>query len=213
MPKKKHINKITNISPILNNKCDLETIIKNNCYVKNCKSNKNKDIHSLSSLIDIELSQSDCIKIGVGLENVLKDYIINQCPFLQDIKQPNKKGVKEKDHLFMDEDKKIIYYAEIKSNLNLDTEKSKATIDKCLHNKEELEKKYQSYEIKMFLISARHYKKDIIPNCINNKYTSIKDNLTGLNEYFSELSISKQFNEEQEYKAILNLLAKSMFKK
>ncbi len=113
----------------------------------------------------------------------------------------------------MDEINKIIYYAEIKSNLNLDTEKSKATINKCLHNKKELEEKYNNYNVKMYLISARHYTTNIIPQVISNKYTSIKDNIYGINEYFKDLSISKQFSEELEYKKILNLLAKEMFNK
>ena len=54
---------------------DLKIIIKNNYYVKNCISNKKKDKTSLSYLIDIELSQSDSIKLGIGLENIIKDII------------------------------------------------------------------------------------------------------------------------------------------
>ena len=46
----------------------------------------------------------------------------------KNIKEKNTKGKKETDHLFMDVNNKIIYYAEIKSNLNLDTEKSNETV-------------------------------------------------------------------------------------
>ena len=44
---------------------------------------------------------------------------------LKNIKSNTKKGDKETDHLFIDDLNKNIYYAELKSNLNLDTEKRK----------------------------------------------------------------------------------------
>lgn len=43
---------------------ELNNIITHNNYVINCKSNKKKDVDSLSSLINRNLSQSDCIKLG-----------------------------------------------------------------------------------------------------------------------------------------------------
>ena len=51
---------------------------------------------------------------------------------LKNIKEKSEKDKKETDHLYKDEDKKIIHYAELKSNLDLDTEKSKVTVNKCL---------------------------------------------------------------------------------
>lgn len=48
-----------------------EKNILDNKYVQKCVSNKKKDIHSLSYLITYILSQSNCIKIGISLENVL----------------------------------------------------------------------------------------------------------------------------------------------
>ena len=189
---------------------NLKRIIKHNSYVNNCKSNKIKDYNSLSYLITRELSQSDCIKLGTGIEKVLKD-IITEKNSLINIKPKNKKGDKEKDHLFIDNSKKIVYYAELKSNLNLDTEKCLSTINKCLQIRNELNVEYPDYNIKMFLVGLRYYNKEIIPNVINKKYTSITDNVIGVNEYFIELNTNIQFETEDHYKEILNYLANKMF--
>ena len=187
----------------------ISRIIRKNKYINNCSSNKKIDINSLSYLIDYELSQSDCIKIGI--ENILKDFILENTN-LKNIKTKNKKGIKEKDHLFMDINKKIIYYAEIKSNLNLDTEKSKQTYKKCLDIKKELQEEYKDYEIKMFLVGVRYYEKIIIPKTILKKYKEINNNLCGINEYLKFLSIKFKIFNEKDYKKILNYLVKKMFK-
>jgi len=189
-----------------------EKIILDNKYVQKCVSNKKKDIHSLSYLINYNLSQSDCIKIGIGLENVLRDLILCLAQELIDIKPKNKKGSKEKDHLFLNINNKNIYYAELKSNLNLDTEKTKSTYIKCLEIKKDLQKEYNNMNITMLLVSTRHYTTSIIPQSIISKYEPIKDNLIGINEYFKLLSVPIKFDNEKEYIYILNLLAKSMFK-
>jgi hypothetical protein len=189
----------------------LTEIITNNSYVKNCTSNKEKDINSLSYLICRELSQSDCIKLGTGIEKVLKDIIIDKNKQLENIKPKNSKGQKEKDHLFKDEKNKIIYYAELKSNLNLDTEKCKSTSDKCELILDELKTEFVDYEIKMFLIGIRYYDKKIIPKIIINKYKNIHNNVVGINDYLQELNAGIQFD-ENDYKEFLNILANSMFK-
>jgi len=191
---------------------ELKNIIKNNDYIKSCVSNKKKDYNSLSYLIQKNLSQSECIKLGIGLENVLRDIILKKNTNLKSIKPKNKKGKKEKDHLFINETTKTIYYAELKSNLNLDTEKSISTSNKCLQILEELKIEYQDYKIKMYLIGLRYYKKNCIPKLIEKKYLSICDNLLGVNEYLEELDIDLNFTKEEEnYKLFLNCLVDNMF--
>lgn len=185
-------------------------LIDDNKYIKKCKSNKKKDKHSLSYLINKSLSQSDCIKLGFGLEKIIKDIIIHFNKDLENIKPPNCKGEKEKDHLFIDNTNKIIYYAELKSNLNLDTEKCKSTSNKCLYITEELQKKYETFEIKMYLLCLRYYDITIIPRIIKNKYQCILKNLVGINNYFTELNIPIILTED-EYKKILNYIAHKMF--
>lgn len=60
----------------------------------------------------------------------------------------------------MDNTNKLIYYAELKSNLSLDTEKSKPTIDKCIFVKEELEQKYPEYTVHMMVLGLGYLYRD-----------------------------------------------------
>lgn len=186
--------------------------IDTNTYVMQCKTNKKKEVHSLSYLIDRELSQSDCIKMGYGIENVMKEYILsNNRANLVNIKPKNKKGQKEKDHLFMDDAAKIIYYAELKSNLNLDTEKCKSTSEKCLIVEKELKEEFPDYDVRMFLVSNRHYCRDIIPGIIMKKYSNVENNVVGMRDYFHAVEVEFPFEGEDEYKRWLNYLADKMF--
>lgn len=189
--------------------CELDTIITKNEYIQNCKSNKKKDIDSLSSLITRQLSQSDCIKLGNGLEKIFYDIILHYTK-LKDVKQKNKKGKKEKDHLFCDEDNKIIYYAEFKSNINLDTEKSKSTYEKCLDIVIELKEKYPDYIIQWCLVGCRYIDKSSIPSKLRHKYKIIEDNLLGVNEYLQLLNINFRFTYNT-YCIFLNKIADTMF--
>lgn len=159
--------------------------------LRKTKVKNSKDINSLSYLIPITLSQSHSIKLGILLEkNIL--YQIIKFTNLRNIKEKNMKGIRERNHLFKDDNKKIVYYAELKGNLNLDTEKSKSTIDKCIIIKNELEIKYPLYEIKWGLVSLRFLTSNEIPRKIIKKYDKIKNNLYGLNDYLSLLQ-SKLF--------------------
>jgi hypothetical protein len=189
---------------------DLYKLINKNEYIKNCKSNKKKDFNSLSYLIDKNLSQSDCIKLGIGMEKFLVDVILQYSHDLKSIKEKNMKGIKEKDHLFIDEKNKIIYYSELKSNINLDTEKSKTTSNKCLEIVKQLEETYKNYQIKWCLLGLRYLDYNEIPKVIQGKYTNIKENLYGINQYLNMLSISISFTKE-EYKKLLNKISDAMF--
>ena len=189
---------------------DLYEIINKNEYIKNCKSNKKKDFNSLSYLIDKNLSQSDCIKLGIGIEKFLVDLILQYSHNLKSIKEKNMKGIKEKDHLFIDEKNKIIYYSELKSNINLDTEKSKTTSNKCLEIVKQLEEKYKNYQIKWCLLGLRYLDYNEIPKVIQGKYTNIKENLYGINQYLNMLNISISLTKE-EYKKLLNKISDTMF--
>lgn len=71
----------------------LQELIKKNDYIKNCKSNKKKDPSSLSYLIKRDMSQSDCIKLGTGIEKLVVDIIL-QHTCLENIKPKNVKDKK-----------------------------------------------------------------------------------------------------------------------
>lgn len=188
---------------------DLNDIIMNNEYIKSCSSNKKKDINSISSIIDRNMSQSDCIKFGNGVEKVFKDIILKFSE-LENKKEKNKKGKKERDHFFKDEKNKIIYYAELKGNLNLDTEKSKSTILKCLDIVEELKEEYPDYLIKWCLLGFRYIDYNDIPIILKKRYSCIKDNVYGINQYLSLLNIDLKFTDET-YKIFINKIADIMF--
>lgn len=190
----------------------LMQIINNNVYVKNSFSNKKKDFNSLSYLIKKDISQSDCIKLGNGVERVIQDIIL-ECSLFENIKTSfTKKGDKEKDHLFKDTSNKIIYYAELKSNINLDTEKSKSTYLKCQFIFEELKETYPEYEIRWCLLAYRYINKVEIPKIVANKYSNISSNLFGINEYLEMLGIEMRFDENS-YIKFLNDVSDAMFEK
>ncbi len=189
----------------------LDDIIRKNEYVKNCSSNKAKDFNSLSYLIDVDLSQSDCIKIGTGIEKVLRDIILDKNKSLSDIKQQNEKGKKEKDHLFYCENTKTVYYAELKSNLYLDTEKCKSTSQKCSDIVKELQVLYPEYTIEMYLVGLRYCTKNMMPKQVYKKYECIKHNVVGVDEYLHNLGTCISFGNESNYKRFLNTLAREMF--
>lgn len=191
-------------------KIELSKLISNCLYIDNCSSNKKKDINSLSFLIDKTLSQSDCIKLGIGCEKLINDIILKFSNY-KNIKSKNVKGCKEKDHLYLDEENKIIYFAELKSNINLDTEKSQLTCQKCIDIVNEIEETYKDYKIMWCLVSLRYLKNNNIPKNISKKYNVIKDNLLDINEYFKLLDINLEFNEEN-YKKFLNEIVNKMFR-
>ena len=197
-----------------NNEDIFKKIITTNSYVKNCVNDKEKgkDIYSLSFLIDYPLTQRQCIKLGTSFEYCLNDTIKYSKFSLKNLKENNKLGSKQKDLLWIDNVNKNVYYAEIKGNLKLDTEKTNATINKCLEIQAELIAKYPQHKVHMFLIGARYYKKDIMPNFIKSKYEKIKNNLIGINDFFDALQIPIKFKNEDEYKTILNFLSKACFK-
>lgn len=186
--------------------CDLVT---NNLYVQKCRSNKSKDYESLSYIIKRQMSQSDCIKLGNGIEKLLSDFILKNST-LKNIKKKNVKGQKECDHLFIDDDNKIVYYAELKTNINLDTEKYKATCEKCILNVQDLEKEYPEHTIKWCLLACRHLTNEKIDTAMIHKYKKISNNFFGINDYLKMLCIDKLFTDET-YTAFVNMAADKMF--
>tara|TARA_R110000824_G_scaffold52435_2_gene145475 strand:+ start:2058 stop:2693 length:636 start_codon:yes stop_codon:yes gene_type:complete len=73
---------------------------------------------------------------------------------------------KDIDLLFCDPTKKIVYYYELKANINLDTEKLPATIEKVKMIEEYLKKEYPDHEIKSAILnwsvfSEKVYEEDV----------------------------------------------------
>jgi hypothetical protein len=128
---KEHLEKLNKFIPAADFEKAKEDIfnciIINNSYVDFTTKNTQRDSGSFYSLITRDLSQSDAIKLGIAIERIFIDLILTNT-HMQNIRKPTTKGKKETDHLFLNNTTNTIYYAEVKGNLNLDTEKRPATI-------------------------------------------------------------------------------------
>ena len=147
------------------------------------------------------MTHSDCIKFGLILENILRELIST---ILIDIKESNKKNKRERDHLFIDNVKGVVHYAELKSNLCLDTEKIVSTNEKISDISKELTKLYPEYKLTTSLVCLRYV--ETIPENLKKKYPC---GITSVNEYLSNTGCSIKFTEE-EYIHFLNYIAKKM---
>lgn len=125
--------------------------------------------------------------MGIALEKILSEYIVKNSKNLKNIKSKNTKGSREKDHLFRDDLNKIIYYAEIKSNLNLDTEKRNSTVKKVSDIIDELSAEHVGYKIVGNLVGLRYTSVVEIPSVIINWYTDTK--VMGINDYLELLGV------------------------
>lgn len=194
----------------IDNKADLfYRMIIDNTYVDTCMSKQSKCENSFYSLVERELSHSDAIKLGIAIEKIFCDLILTN-PDITNIREKNIKGVKEKDHLFYNEKLNTIYYAEVKSNLTLDTEKRPATIEKMKKIIEELKIKFGSDKIiKAFLFAPRYFENDIIPDEFKKAYEKIT--LIGVNNYLKEFNVNYSFKDEKHYKRMINYLENRMF--
>lgn len=176
----------------------LEELVKKNDYIKDYRLNKKKEPSSLAYIIKRDMSQRDCIKLATGIEKLFTDLILETT------------SLKQKQQLFIDEKKKIVYYAEQRADINLDTHKSKATYKSCLATVEQLKKDFPDYSIKWCLLGYRYIASEHIPTDILKKYLNISQNLYGVNDYFEMLGIDFKFTEES-YSYYINSIAEEMF--
>ena len=167
---------------------------------------------SLGSLItSIEMSQSQKIKFGLIIEKIFADYIFKNTKNLQNIKPTtNQKGSHERDHLWLDNKTKTVVYAEFKSNLELDTEKSLATCLKCLKIESELKKQFNDHRIITCLVGCRYLSCCDIPQNISKRYTILNNKLFGINDYLTVFGCDI-FKDFITYRQFLNDLAKTCF--
>lgn len=133
----------------------------------------NKSTGAFSELLNFPnvSKQSISIKMGNILENSYNKFI-DENEIAKSIKNVEKDNINHQiDIMFLYNNN--LYYFESKINLNLDTEKSKATIYKIKKIEEYLTKKYSKYNIICKLLSSRydtssnvkHTKKQYIDYC------------------------------------------------
>jgi len=83
------------------------------------------------------------------------------------IQQINNKK-KDIDLIFKDEENKIIYYRELKGNIELDTEKLPATVSKCKEIENSLKVTYSDYDIDCGILNWSVYNRKILTAGLSN---------------------------------------------
>jgi hypothetical protein len=150
--------------------------------------------------------QSINIKFGKFGEFISKEFIkLNPCYelLLCGIQQVNDKK-KDIDLIFKDENNKIIYYRELKGNIQLDTEKLPATINKCKEIENSLKTKYSNYSINCGILNWSVYNRKILTAGISNikafescgiKIDHMEDFLNIINVFWKEEDYYLYFRE------------------
>lgn len=114
--------------------------------------------------------QSISIKLGKLGEFLSKELIKANPNFellacgIQNINEKNK----DVDLIFKDETYKIIYYRELKGNIELDTEKLPATISKCKEIETSLKATYAGYAINCGILNWSVYNRELLSAGLSN---------------------------------------------
>jgi len=118
------------------------------------------------------------IKIGRNFEKWFR-FIAEDCgmEMLPDGVMKNVINGKSKDIdlLFINKETKTIHYRELKSNIELDTEKLPATYNKIVKINEYVKKEYPNYEVDSRLLNWSVYNKDVLPKKYNTKITKCNE--------------------------------------
>lgn len=145
--------------------------------------------------------QSINIKIGHFGEFISKELIkLNSNLKLLNcgIQKLNNKN-KDIDLIFEDKNKNIIYYRELKGNIELDTEKIPATIMKCKEIELFLNEKYKDYTIDCGILNWSIYNRNILTSGLSNIKT-FENNGIKIDHYENFLEIINiKWNEEDFY--------------
>jgi hypothetical protein len=150
-------------------------------YVAGLKPKNTDDPMSLCSLLARKVSQSTNIRLGNELEVIYNKYAVAHCD-VADLRPPKcGKGQHQKDFL-VEVLGDTIVYGEFKSNINLDTEKRKATREKVNAVCAELRATYPGKKVCAFLVSLRYLHGEDIPPATVASYHDVT--LVGIGEFF-----------------------------
>lgn len=206
MPKYKH--PLTFYKEIVNNCKYLQPLN------KNIKTTSSRDSYcSLSYLIKhINLSQSEKIKLGKGLECFLNDAIsTNKSWKILKVQLDFNCQI---DELIINEKEKKIIYSEYKSNLALDSQKRNIMYIHCSKIQTLLQEKYPDYTISTFILNLRFLSKEDIPKYIIQRFDKYNNVLTicGLNDYLQIFNL-QIFENYFEYTNLLEYICMQKFSK
>tara|TARA_B110000971_G_scaffold144468_1_gene147653 strand:- start:825 stop:1493 length:669 start_codon:yes stop_codon:yes gene_type:complete len=167
-------------------------------YFKDKRPKKTfENFESINNLVNITITQSQSIRLGTSIEDLLRIYISHETQWT-DIKPVNQKGVKERDHLFSRilEDGKIEkIYSELKSNLQLDSEKRAKTASKV----KDIIDEENCYGC---ITALRHFSPETLDKSTNtNFYKERGVDVLTVQEYFGVLNIACPFENAEAYEA------------
>jgi hypothetical protein len=197
------ISYLSNINEIMN-KCD--KWIKDNILEKEITRTKPGSI-SFLLFGDKPSEQSIVIKLGKFGEFMAKELIKtnNEFELLKSGIQIINNNNKDVDLLFKNKNKNIIYFRELKGNIQLDTEKLPATIKKCKEIEEHLKKEYLNYNINCGILNWSVYNRKVLTSGLSNikkfenngvkvdhmedllNIIDVKWNIKDYNSYFREI--------------------------
>lgn len=165
--------------------------------LKNCKTikkNKKSNFVSLPIILDLPLFHSIYCQLGNKLEDTVNEYVA-QIPNVINMQPIHKKiDGHQIDVLF--KYKKTIYYFEVKSSIDFDTEKAKKIKEKFENVKQKLKEKYPKYKTKSKILSPINYSIAEMDSSILRNNITI-DDIYCCKEFFNIFDIdvsSQMFN-------------------
>jgi hypothetical protein len=136
---------------------------------------------SISYLLYGEKPSEQSINIKFGrFGEFLSKELINSNKDLElltcGVQKVNNKN-KDIDLIFKNEKLKIIYYRELKGNIELDTEKLPATIDKCKEIEKSLKITFKDYSIDCGILNWSIYNREVLTAGLSNIKTFEKNGI------------------------------------
>lgn len=218
MRRKNRITKTRKMKRMIGGEKTLMSIDGVSAYIRTLKAceRKGRDPSSLSFLVKHDISQSAAIKLGNTLEEVFNLAIseILSEKFVRSNLKKNVKGERQKDILMINEETKDVIYAEIKANINLDTQKAPATVNSTIKVVEDY--KAKGYTVRGFVIALRYLKSDDIPTTLAKKYQMFKEHdnihLIGIDEFITVITneTMTELKSYDVYSEFLTMIAKAI---
>jgi hypothetical protein len=152
-------------------------------FISNLGPREADDGCSLCFLLPRKVSQSTNIRLGNELESIFNIYVTN-CTSAKDLR-PQKKVKGDHQLDFARQVGTAIVYAEFKSNIELDTEKKKATINKIIAVGEKFRQSNPGIDVFPYLVSLRYLRARDVPPLLARSYGGVK--LIGIAELFEDV--------------------------
>lgn len=158
-----------------------------------------------------QIGQSTNIQLGHTMQDVVIR-IMSLSSIWKRVHIPNKRGKREKDHVFVNTVSGEVIVLEQKNNLDLDTEKCKSTSSKLTTLGDEILEDSNIREIlgrdptsiRSFILASRYLRKTDIPVIISRKYPDVP--ILGMDDLFEYAGVPGEalFGTEEAYREFIN---------